>query len=239
MKIRMKKIAALGFALTLAVGLSACSKSKPDEEVPYILDPTEYVLYQNIFYNGTGDQYTGKTMTKTGAFAMLKDSYNQTFRYYVWGYNDETKCCDWQWEFVPSDPDNLPVPGSIIEMSGTFAQSDMALDGYWYEDATVKVKNEREKSEWDLDLTTMSDTLERVQLANVSGFPADFNGQSVSAYGRILSPTSLQDPYYDGSWQQGFASDEPIPAIGTMVIASGVFQDGVISDCSIASTELF
>ncbi len=237
MKKTLKKLAVLGLTLSMLTGLSACSKG--DEEVPYVLNPTEYILYQNIFLNGTGDQYTGVKMTKTGTFAVLKDSYNQTSRYYVWGYNDETKCCDWQWEFVPADPDKLPAPGSVIEMSGVFAQSDAALDGYWYENATVTVKNKKQESDYDLDLTSMSDTLERVQLANVSGFPADFEGQSVTAYGRILSPTTFQDPYYDGSWQQDFTSDDTIPAMGTMVIASGVFQNGVISDCSIASTERF
>ena len=241
MNLKYKNVTAFCLTVILAAGLSACGESKKEtsSSLPYVLNPTEYVLYQNIFYNETGDDYVGNTVTKTGTFAVLQDSYSQITRYYVWGYNDQTKCCDWQWEFVPSDPEKLPKSGSLIEMKGTFAASDSALDGYWYENASVKVKTEYEGPECDIDMTSMSDTLERVQLANVYNFASEYEGKTVYAYGRISTPSSIEDPYYDGSWQQDFSSEDTIPAIGTMVVASGVFHNGVIGECSISATEQF
>lgn len=242
MILKLKKVMVLCMTVVLTAGLAACGGSKKAETsatLPYVLNPTEYVLYQNIFYNGTGDKYVGNTVTKTGVFTTLQDSYSQKTRYYVWGYNDQTKCCDWQWEFVPSDTENLPKSGSLIEMKGTFAADDGALDGYWYENASVNVKTAYEGPECDIDMTSMSDTLERVQLINMNNFSSEYNGKTVYAYGRISTPTSIEDPYYDGSWQQDFSSEDTIPAIGTMVVANGVFNNGVITECSLTTTQQF
>lgn len=67
-------------------------------------------------------------------------------RYYVWGYNDNTKCCDWQWEIVPESTDNLPPVGSTVNASGIFAQNDNALDGYWIENVKIEVLSEYKKA---------------------------------------------------------------------------------------------
>lgn len=205
-----------------------------------VLSPTEYILYQNIFYNNTGDSYVGQRLTKDGIFTTIYDSYGGGIvRYYVWGYNDQTKCCDWQWEFEPADPSSLPPVGSRVEMTGTFTKNDAALDGYWFTGASVSVKTEYTGKTYDFDLSTMSGTLERVQLLNVDAFPADYEKKTVCAYGRVAGPSTFQDPYYDGSWTHGFESPDDLPAIGVMILLDGVFAGGNICECRITPTTLY
>lgn len=233
----MKKI--IPFLLLIAFVFCSCGKKSEDGEIPSVLNTTEYALYQNIFYNDTAEDYVGEQQTKIGTFAKLFDSYNDCIRYYVWGYNDQTKCCDWQWEFVPTDEKSLPTSGSLVEVKGTFAGSEEALDGYWLENAEVKVRTAFDAPERDLLMTTMDDTLERVQIYNIMAYPENYEGKSIQAYGRIASPTSFTDPYYDGSWSCDFASNDNIPAIGTIVILDGVCRNGTIADCTITETNIY
>ena len=204
---------------------------------PTVLIPAEYVLYTNIFYNKTGDDYVGQAFQKTGTLARIEDAFNGCIRWYVWGYNDQTKCCDWQWEIVPKDDKDLPEIGSLVEVTGTFSASENALDGYWIEDAEVSVKTAYAPPKADNLLTVMSDTLERVQIYNMQYYPDQFEDRSILAYGRIAAPGMLEDPYYDGSWTQKFNSEDELPAIGTIVILRGTYRDGVIDDCSITPTK--
>ena len=204
---------------------------------PTVLTPAEYVLYTNIFYNQTGDEYVGQSVTKTGTLARIEDAFNGCIRWYVWGYNDQTKCCDWQWEIVPKDTSALPAIGSLVEVTGTFAGADEALDGYWIEQAEVREKTAYDTPAADCVMTAMSDTLERVQLLNMQHFSERFEGRAVLAYGRIAGPGEIQDPYYDGSWTQKFSSDDELPPIGTVVILRGTWRGGVIEDCAIVPTQ--
>lgn len=215
---------------------SASSGESGSAAMPTVLEPMEYVLYQNIFYNQMGELYADQEFDKTGTFTVLRDSYNGRDRYYVWGYNDATKCCDWQWEFNPSKGQELPPVGSLIRVKGKFVANDNALDGYWIKSAKVTVKQEYTGSGCDYDLTTMSGTLERVQLQNLWGKPDDYQGKTLSAYGRVAGVGMIQDPYYDGSWTQSFTSDVSLPAIGTMVIISGTVNASVIENCTITET---
>ena len=137
----MKKLTALMLSLLLLLSLAACkdaadpassgnspasagnSAADPGAaseapgsaaagEMPTVLDQNEYVLYQNIFFNDAADDYLGKEYTKQGTLTRLYDAFSQKTRYYVWGYMDATKCCDWQWEFVPRDPDSQRQSGA-------------------------------------------------------------------------------------------------------------------------------
>lgn len=231
----MKKLLILLLAAVMLL-LCACGDTAPEGAVPTVLNTAEYVLYTNIFYNRTGDNYLGNTFVKVGTFAVIEDKYSGCTRYYVWGYNDNTKCCDWQWEFVPSDLSSLPARGSLVTVKGTFGKSEAALDGYWLENATVNVKTPYDAPECDMLLTTMSDTLERVQLLNMQAFKEDFEGKTVFAYGRIASLDAIEDPYYNGSWSQSVSYGGEMPPIGTMVTVLGAYRDGVISDCTIEQT---
>lgn len=246
----MKRVFLVTACACLILCLCACGKSAPPTVLtpppeesdafsapPTVLTPPEYVLYTNIFYNKTGDDYVGQTFTKTGTLARIEDAFNGRTRWYVWGYNDQTKCCDWQWEIVPKDEAALPEIGSLVEATGTFTASESALDGYWITDAEVSVQTPYTAPEADLVLTAMSDTLERVQLLNMQYYPENFEGKTVWAYGRISAPGVLEDPYYDGSWTQHFASDDELPAIGTIVILRGTWHDGVIDEASITVTK--
>ncbi|MGN1349316.1 MAG: hypothetical protein ACI4VI_10265 [Acutalibacteraceae bacterium] len=242
----MKRFISILLAALIALTFAACSgktentkgsvgEASPDK-MQTILTPAEYVLYQNIFYNDQGGEYVGKEVTKMGIFTCIRDEFNSMTRYYVWGYNDNTKCCDWQWEIVPENTDNLPPVGSTVNASGIFAQDDNALDGYWIENVKIEVLSEYKKSTADIDMTTMGGTLERVQIVNMQNFKDNFEGKTVAAYGRIESPTSLQHPYYDGAFSQQFETKDEVQAFGTVVIVSGVYSGGVITDAAVSPT---
>ena len=186
----------------------------------------EYVLYQNIFYNDYAKIFDGKTVKKVGIFATLHDAFNKVDRYYVWGYYDNTKCCDWQWEFTPKKGETLPPDGSLVTVEGVFSYATQALDKYWIKNATVKTKTAYVGTSFDLNMYLMSDTLERVQIINVESIPDYFRGKTFSAYGRIKGVNTLQDPYYDGSWEIGFSYNGSVPSVGKTVYLSGSVGDG-------------
>ena len=188
----------------------------------------EYTLYLNIFENGYAQSFDGKKVKKIGVFATLHDAFNDLDRYYVWGYADQTKCCDWQWEFTPKKGEKLPPDGSLVTVEGTFASDDQALDGYWIKNATVRTETTYTGTSYDLNMYLMSDTLERVQIANVVRKPAYFQGKTFSAYGRIKGLNTLQDPYYNGSWEVGFSFDGDVPSIGTTVLLTGTVGNGTL-----------
>lgn len=248
----MKKAISVLLAMVFAFSLCACTKANTDDAaeaakadtdsstaLQTVLNPTEYVLYQNIFYNGKGADYEGQTVTKKGTFATIIDRFNDTTRYYVWGYNDQTKCCDYQWELNITDTSNLPGNGSLIEVCGTFTASDSSLDGYWIDNPAITVESEYKGADCDIDMTVMDATLERVQLINMQSYSDDFEGKTVCMYGRVETPASVQHPYYDGAFSQTFESSDTVPATGTVVIVSGVYSGGIITDASVEETDLF
>ncbi len=244
----MKKINKIVFPVLLLMTVllcSACSSGsgtdtanagkKTVTEVPVLLNQAEYLLYQNIFYNNYGPQYENTSVTKTGVFAVIQDAWAGKPRYYVWGYLDNTQCCDWQWEIVPKDEKSLPPTGSLITVTGTFAKDEQALDGYWIKDADVATETEYAGATAELNMLAMSGTLERVQILNILYNPDTFEGKSFTAYGRIAGTNLLQDPYYDGSWQIPFASaaDTSSLAIGTNVLLTGKAASGTLGDCAV------
>lgn len=246
----MKKVFPLILAIIMTISFAACSNTgdKQDSKEPQqtqmkmetILDPTEYALYQNIFYNEQGSDYEGKEVTKKGTFSTIQDKFNNKTRYYVWGYNDQTKCCDYQWELNITDESIIPNNGSLVEVTGTFNKNEASLDGYWIDVTSLETKSEFEpKEKTNLDMTTMDATLERVQIMNMQKYASDFEGMTVRAYGRIESSNSIQHPYYDGAFSQSIESTDEIPAIGTVVIVQGVYKNGIITDATIEITNDF
>ncbi len=238
----MKKQTVFMLLLTLSLLLlSSCGSNgqSPDKQsasIPVILNQAEYVLSQNIFYNNYIDNYDGKKTEKEGVFAIIQDAFSNVTRYYVWGYLDQTMCCDWQWEFVPEEPDQLPPPGSKIKVSGTYQKNDSALDKLWIVHAKVETLIVYTGEQVELNMRTMSDTLERVQLANMVRKADQFIGKQYIAYGRIASDSMLEDPYYDGSWSIAYSSSETMPAIGTIAVLQGIYQDSVLSEAKLIET---
>lgn len=204
-----------------------------------ILSPQEYILLQNIHYNDQASDYLNKEVTKNGIFAILYDEYNNCERYYVWGYNDNTKCCDWQWEFIPKDKSSLPSIGSTIEVSGKFVENANALDSYLIENAEVKSVKEVTPSAYDVDTTSMGGTLLRVQVVNMQAHPDKFEGKSVAVYGRIETVTSVQHPYYDNCFSQTFESNDAAYATGTRVIVAGTYTNGIITNATVTVSNDF
>ena len=240
-KASVKKIA---LALMLGLALMLCTACGGDgakqsgaattDQVPAILNQAEYVLYQNIFVNGYASQYVNKETTKQGVFTKIWDAYSSMERYYVWGYLDNTRCCDWQWEFKPTDTKSLPAPGSIVLVTGNFVYDENALDDYWIANPQVETLSVYGGPACELNMYTMSDTLERVQVLNIMGHPEAFEGKQFSAYGRVASQTLLEDPYYDGSWQVDFTAEgATIPAFGTTVLLRGTVRSGVLAASSL------
>ena len=233
----MKKALSILMLILAALCCAACSSGgsnagKTSATVPVVLNQAEYVLYQNIFGNQEGSEYVNKPVTKNGVFAILRDAYNNRDRYYVWGYLDSTLCCDWQWEFVPKNTASLPTPGSLVTVTGTFAEDSAALDGYWIIDAQVEAATRYTGEVAQVDMRTMSDTLERVQVINIINKTDFFEGKTFSAYGRILSLTELQDPYYDGSWRIPYTTAGAAPGIGVTVEARGTIKGSALADCA-------
>lgn len=231
------------FILTLA--LVSCGDNASDAKkttvLPAVTDANEYILYQNIFYNKTGDQYIGKQMTKRGVFTKIEDSFHDITRYYVWGYYDNTKCCDWQWELKLNDTDldSLPPVGSLVSVTGTFSKDSASLDGYWLTDVKMTAQKIYEGPSCNLDMTTMNATLERVQMANIQYFPEKYEGKTLYAYGRMATPTGFQNPYYNGSWTQEIKTSVSCPAIGTMVIVGGTYKGGVFHADTVVATDRY
>ena len=242
----MKRFTLLALTFILCISMISCGGGVPSEPqipeesgddgsmtepvsetatMPRELNAMEYTLYTNIFYNDQADMYANQTYTKDGVFTVLHDVYNDCERYYVWGYADETLCCDWQWEFVPSDLENLPEPGSLIQMTGIMVADDSALDGYWYTDTTYTVKENYTGGKGKYDMTTMSPTLTRVQLINMLNDPVGHTGERVVIYGRIETDNRLQHPYYDNAWYMPLDYAGELPAIGTSSVKTTAPHD--------------
>ena len=236
-------------AVLAALALAGCSKaekkssenpsSKTSKVMQTVLNTAEYTLYQNIFYNDTKGDYDGKPASKQGVFTSLYDAYNSRQRYYVWGYNDQTKCCDWQWELNITDNSNLPQNGSLIKVEGTYEVNDEGLDGFWIINPEITTLQEYEGNDAEIDMKTMSNTLERVQVANIVNFPEVFEGKSVCGYGRMLDASTLEDAYYDNSWTIPVSGDFEVPAFGTLVEIEGKIKNGGIADCKISENTIY
>ena len=249
----MKKIFALLLALTLVLSLAACGGSTEEattENGDTVTNPTadallsdgeldtgmkekfdqmEYSAYVDLFYNDNGASYEGKTFNKDGTFAILRDAYSDVTRYYVWGYADNTKCCDYQWEIVLPEGAEIPEPGSYIKVKGTMEKNDAALDGYWLTDITLEVAEKFTNAGYDMDMTTMSPTLVRVQVINMLQFPDNFKEQTVRIFGRALSVNSIQHPYYNESWSMHFTETDTVPAIGKYILLEGTYNNKQIT----------
>ena len=237
----MKKRICLALLLLACAVLATACAAKDEttplatstSSVPTVLNSSEYTLYQNIFYNNYASQYVGKSMTKRGVITSIYDAYSSVTRYYVCGYLDQTKCCDWQWELQVEDPSTLPAFGSLVEVTGIFAQDEGALDQYWLSNAKVNTLTTYTGATADINMLTMTGTLERVQVMNYSSNHEAFEGKTVFAYGRVFGPNMFQDPYYDGSWTAAFVTNDEVPAVGTSIILRGVMQAGIITDAKL------
>lgn len=239
----MKKLISVLLALSVLLCLCACKGTKSTnattDTLPQIYDGEQYQIYQNLFFNDQKAAFLGQSMTVTGVFVSIRDSFNSVTRYYCWGYYDQTKCCDWQWELKLDDTAILPVNGSQVTVTGTFAEDEAALDKVWLTDVTVKTDVAYTGETCEMDLCLMNATLERVQLMNMQYFPNDYEGKTVRLYGRVLDPSTLQHPYYDNAWTQTFTADGEVPAIGTEVIVSGVFQGGTVVQAAAETTTAY
>ena len=186
-----------------------------------------------MFYNQYGPQLEGKETEKRGVFGRIYDAFSGRDRYYVWGYLDNTRCCDWQWEIVPKDPGTLPPSEPLVSVRGIFRASESALDGYWIEDAAFTTEARYTPAQTEINMLTLSGTLERVQIQNILYRQQAFEGKRFAAYGRIAGVGVLEDPYYNGSWQIPFSSSASIPSIGAMVVLRGTVKGGTFSDCTL------
>lgn len=209
---------------------------KAAEDLLYKVSTLDYTLYMNIYYNDMASKYVNTKMNTSGTFISLEDRFSNRTRYYVWGYLDETKCCDWQWELSLPEGAELPENGSLVKVSGKFTEDPNALDSYWLTDVSMTTETVHAPGKADVDMSVMNGTLERVQLLNMQYFPETFEGQTVCLYGRVESPTSIQHPYYDGAWSQEFKTTDTVPAIGSTVLVTGTFSGGTIVDAKVELT---
>lgn len=226
--------------LVLLSGCGGNNSAEPDASapsagngMPTVVNTAEYTLYQNIFFNDAKADFDGKETVKTGTFGTVHDAFNDVTRYYVWGYNDQTKCCDWQWELKIDNTSELPSNGSLVKVSGVYEENKDALDDFWIIDPQITVQKPFTPRNVDIDMQAMDDTLERVQAINIKEKKEAFEGQTVCCYGRIQNEKTLKDPYYDNSWTIDISGDYELPAFGTLVLVSGTVRNGVIADCTV------
>lgn len=232
----MKKMLSLMLCAVLVLGFSACSDKKTQSETTASqnaswngmrekLDQMEYVMYQAVFFEDKAADYTEKEYTKDGVFAVLRDEYNSRDRYYVWGYADNTKCCDYQWELQLPENTEIPESGSYVSVTGTLRYNEGALDKYQLEDVTLSVQEKFENAGFDYDLSTLSPILCRVQIINMQGHPDKFAGKTLRVFGRALTTESIQHPYYDEAWSLSFTPlvGQEI-AIGDNIVLCGMFK---------------
>lgn len=237
----MKKVLALLMSGLMLLSFAACSKDTAATSGYGIADEylnnMEYSTYQDIFYNDTGAKYANKSYKKEGIFSVIHDSFKGTDRYYVWGFNDNTHCCDWQWELCLTDTSDLPKNGSLVEFEGTFKADEKALDGYWFVDNKITVKIEYTGSDVDYDLTTLSATLTRVQLINMLNYPDEYVGKTIKLIARVMGTESIQHPYYDDAWVLPVKTSKALPAIGKWIVATGTLSGSTAENCVFNITE--
>ena len=251
MKLKLKKLVLVCLALCLCLCGVACNgggdvdleptETQFSDALARVIDADEYIEYQNMFYQQSAPNYVGQEYVKEGVFCTIYDEYYQggKARYYVWGYYDGTLCCDWQWELDIQDTSELPANGSLVQVKGTFTQNDSALDKYWLTDVEWTVKTVYTGEQYNIGGDVMNSTLGRVQMLNLQYAPAKFEGQSIAIYGRVASPSSIQHPYYDGSWTQSVITESEMPAIGTMVLVVGTVRSGAISNATVTVTNQY
>ena len=75
----------------------------------------------------------------------------------------------------------------------------------------------------------MAEAKRRVQIINMLNFPEAFNGKTLRVFGRALSPTSIQHPYYNEAWSMDFTAADTAPATGKYILLEGTYSDGIIN----------
>lgn len=185
----------------------------------------EDAAYHELFYDKNTEKYENKEFTKKGTFAILRDAYAGHDRYYVWGYGDEKKDCCYQWEFVMPEGADVPERGSYIEIKGTMKHSDNALDKYWLENVEIVSVTPFEKTDYDIDFTTMSPTLIRVQMINMFQKAESFVHNSIRVIGKTTSENTLSDLQGEGSWSVHFAAAEKALEAEKTVLMEGIFNE--------------
>ena len=219
----MKRFLLILLSLVCIAFCVACGKKAP--KINDVVNKDEAVQYKEIFFeNNTA--YDNKKMTKTGIFTILYDAFNDTERYYVWGYENKDRESGWQWEFSVKDPSELPKAGSEVTVSGKFVANEKALDKKWIENASVKVESEYKDSPCKYDLTTMSPVLSaRVQMPNIINHPSKFEDESICVYGKLTEGSVLSSPYEDMAWSIPVTSDEELPEAGSFVTVIGKYDE--------------
>lgn len=210
-------------------------------KVPDILSQIEYAT-MNSLYNGD-ESLLNVSMEHTGIFVTIDDTVNNKTLYFIWGYLDKTKCCDWEWELDPDalDLNNLPVNGSKITFTGSIVKSDKAAELYWIsniKDFKIDSVYGGLDSSVDYDMRTMNATLVFYQLSFLLNSFEKTEGKTVIIYGRVYSVGSdsqtdaVQHPYYNNYWVLDLEMEKHLPAIGTNVVIRGSIGNFVLTNAS-------
>lgn len=213
-------------------GKSDGKEVSPDtvlESIPLVVSEEDWQVYSNVYRSGDISKLNYEIKEGTGIFTTIKNNKTGKNSYYVWGYSDEDRTHDWQWELdLENYNGQIPSNGSLIHYSGTFVSSELANDYYWLTNVYLDVKRELVlKTKYDYDTRTMSPTLSYFQLCHVLGYIGQTEGQPICIYGRVSSlnmdgiHTSVQHPYIDDFWNITIDTQINVPKIGSTIVIKG------------------
>lgn len=208
--------------------------SAPKGLVPVTFDEEIGEAYKNVVIGGNYEGHEDEKITCKGTFTTIEYSFDNTTRYYVWGYSDNSLTDCWQWELKVTDPSSLPKNGTLVNLTGTIEKSDSALDKIWLKDYSITEEQKYSGEACNIDMATMSPTLIRVQVSSIFSDKSAFEGKSVSIAGRIISKNLIGHPTDDNGWQMHFHTDGKVPKAGTKdVIVVGVLHEGTIDEAKV------
>ena len=243
-----KRIWLTGLAVLLfCLSVCGCTREGPvaydgttsSDVLPIVIDEDEFIMYENVFTQHFEDMYDGERQTREGVLCAVYDHHDDITRYFVWGYSNDRLKKDWYWELKVSDPSKLPPVGSQIRVTGTIRPHDEAMYGRWMEKPSWTVLVLYMGEQYDVNMAAMGVSLEMTQLAQMHHEPGEFEGKRVSMYGRITADGQLRHPHSTDGWTQKIDADVTNFAVDTMVLVSGVYRNGVISEAVVTTTNLY
>ena len=229
----IKHICLIGLSLLVVSSLGACSRQQIIIKNPVDAksNPSEGLEYDQFYAEENINTPHDESMqTKQGIYTRFFDKLTQKTRHFIWGYTDETKTSDWQWEFTPENEEELPFPGSTIEITGVLTEDFEALSGYGFQDVTVRtIKKYTQRAIADIDMNTMSNTIQHLQISNILHYASDYESLVLCVRAKFGESGTLLSPD-DSGWELPYRCEGTVtaPPSGTVALVLGRLSAGTL-----------